>query len=293
MIRSVTVTNYRGDSIKLELAKPEKSGFVVKSITGLGPVKSTINTTEMSTTDGALYNSARTPSRNIVFNLGFLWKNTIEEVRLESYKYFPNKKKIKMLFETDARLAEIEGYVESNEPDIFSSSEGATISVICPDPYFYLAGVENVTSFDGINPLFEFPFCNDSLTEPLLEMSEIVSITENVVKYEGDVEIGITLNFHALGPVKNISIFNLDTRDVMRLNTEMQAGDDIIVNTVKGNKSVDLIRDGQRTSILRCLSKDSDWFTITKGTNRFAYESEGGKEYLQLTIRNRIIYEGV
>lgn len=32
MIKSVTVTNYLGDSVKLELMRPEKSGFIVKSI---------------------------------------------------------------------------------------------------------------------------------------------------------------------------------------------------------------------------------------------------------------------
>ena len=53
MIKSVTVVNHLGESLKLDLASPEKSGFIVKSIEGLGPVKATVNTTKMSTTDGA------------------------------------------------------------------------------------------------------------------------------------------------------------------------------------------------------------------------------------------------
>ena len=55
MIKSVTVVNHLGESLKLDLASPEKSGFIVKSIEGLVPVKATVNTTKMSTTDGALY----------------------------------------------------------------------------------------------------------------------------------------------------------------------------------------------------------------------------------------------
>lgn len=55
MIKSVTVVNHLGESLKLDLASPEKSGFIVKSIEGLGPVKATVNATKMSTTDGALY----------------------------------------------------------------------------------------------------------------------------------------------------------------------------------------------------------------------------------------------
>ena len=44
MIHSITVTNYLGDSIVLELARPEQSGFIVKSVEGLGPAKGNVNT---------------------------------------------------------------------------------------------------------------------------------------------------------------------------------------------------------------------------------------------------------
>lgn len=35
MIKSVTVVNHLGESLKLDLASPEKSGFIVKSIDAL------------------------------------------------------------------------------------------------------------------------------------------------------------------------------------------------------------------------------------------------------------------
>lgn len=76
MIKSVTVINHLGESLKLDLASPEKSGFIVKSIEGLGPVKATVNTTKMSTTDGAIYFDERVQkflkkfSGNISFIIG-------------------------------------------------------------------------------------------------------------------------------------------------------------------------------------------------------------------------------
>ena len=105
MIKSITVTNYLGDSIKLDLARPEESGFVVTSVTGLGSGKANINMTEVATNDGSLYNSSRLPSRNIVISLKYLWQSTIEDVRQLSYKYFPIKKKLTLLIETDNRQA--------------------------------------------------------------------------------------------------------------------------------------------------------------------------------------------
>lgn len=138
MIKSITVTNYLGDSIKLDLARPEESGFVVTSVTGLGSGKANINMTEIATNDGSLYNSSRLPSRNIVISLKYLWQSTIEDVRQLSYKFFPIKKKLTLLIETDNRQAEIEGYTEANDPNIFSKDEGSDISIVCPNPFFIL-----------------------------------------------------------------------------------------------------------------------------------------------------------
>ena len=101
MIRAITVTNYLGDSIKLDLVRPEQSGFIVTSVTGLGSGKANINMTEVATNDGGLFNSSRLPSRNIVISLKYLWHDSIEDVRQLSYKYFPIKKKLTLLIETD------------------------------------------------------------------------------------------------------------------------------------------------------------------------------------------------
>lgn len=304
MIKSITVTNYVGDSIKLELSRPEKSGFAVKSISGLGPGKAIINTSEVATTDGSVFNSSRLPNRNIVISLKYLWIDSIEEARYRSYKYFPLNKTVKLLIETDTRLAEIEGYVESNEPSIFSNDSGTDISIICTDPLFYSAkeGGSNVTNFHGIEPMFEFPFSNESLTENLIEVGIIKTMVENVVTYEGGFDIGVTMTIHAVGSVSNINIYNVGTRESMFIDTDriaaltgsgIVAGDDIIISTVKNNKSIKLIREGKTTNILNALDKNSDWFTLTRGDNVFAYTAEDGLANIQFTIEHRLAYEGV
>ena len=304
MIRAITITNYLGDSIKLDLARPEDSGFIVKSITGLGPGTATINTTEVATNDGSLFNSSRLPSRNIVISLAYMWSNTIEEIRQLSYKYFPIKKKLTVLIEADNRKAQIEGYVETNDPTIFSSNEGSDISIICPNPFFYSAGDDaiNTTSFYGVEPVFEFPFGNESLQENLLEMGEIMNETEHVIVYSGDAEIGITIYIHAIGEATNVTIYNVGTREVMKIDTDKMekftgskiiTGDEIVICTMKGSKSITLLRDGKTINILNCLDKDADWFQLSKGDNMFAYTAESGSTNLQFKIENRTIYEGV
>lgn len=312
MIKSITVTNYLGDRLKLELARPERSGFAVKSVTGLGPGKANINTREMSTTDGGLFNSARLPVRNIVISLEFLWGISIEDTRQKSYRYFPLKKQVTLLFETDNRTAEISGIVESNDPTIFSKNEGSDISIICPDPYFYSAGKDGImsTAFYGTEPLFEFPFSNEGVNEeaiaatPLIEMSSISKAAERIILYEGDAEIGVTIKIHATGEASNITIShrNADTSGSIHIDTDkletltgspIMAGDDIIISTITGRKSAKLVRDGEEIRILNCLGKDTDWFELTRGENLFSYTAEDGLVNLTMVIENRVRYEGV
>ena len=307
MIYSIVVTNYLGDRIKLELGKPDISGFLIKSITGLGPAKANVNTTEVSTNDGSLFNYARLSQRNIVLDMVFIntvYGESIEDLRQKSYKYFPLKKSVELTIETDNRYVKTTGYVESNEPNIFSSQEGTQISIICPDPYFYSAGEDgnNITNFYSIDPMFEFPFSNESLDEPLLVFGEIQIKTEGVITYHGDSEIGVMIYIHAIGPATNINIYNTETREVMRINTEkissltgkgIVASDDIVINTAKGEKSITLIREGVSYNILNCLDKNTDWFTLAKGDNIFAFTADSGVTNLQFRVENKVIYEGV
>ena len=304
MIKSVTITNHLDESIKLDLFNPEESGFIIKSIEGLGPVKANINFKELATNDGAIDNSARLSSRNIVISLQFMESPTIEETRLKSYKYFPIKRNIKFLIETDSRICETIGRVETNVPTIFSNAEGCQISILCSNPYFYSAGENgtNQTIFYGTEPLFEFPFSNESLTEDLIEFGSIENRTEGTIYYDGDAEIGITIQIHAVGEAEGLVIYNTKTREIMRINDDklkslmgsgIQAGDEITITTSRGEKGIYMLRSGVTTNILNSLEKPIKWFQLSKGDNTFAYTASSGLTNLQFRIENKVIYEGV
>ena len=303
MIKSITVTNYLGESIELELDKPDKTGFLITSIEGLGPAKANINMSELSTMDGSKYNSAKAESRNIVLGISFCDTGdiSIEDLRQKTYKYFPLKKPLSLTIKTDNRESMVDGYVESNEPTMFKKQTGTQISIVCPDSYLYSKNTD-VTVFSGIEPLFEFPFENNSLVENVMEFGEIRNKTENVVTYHGDAEIGVTISIHTLGDVEHITIFNTLTREIMKIDTDKLAkhtgsilvnGDEVTICTVKGHKSATLLREGVVYNIINCLNRDADWFQLGKGDNLFAYAVESGNSNVHFTVSNRISYEGV
>lgn len=186
MIKAVRVINSFGDDpLDLNLATShEDEGIYIKSITGIGPESSNINTTPYATEDGGVFNSARANDRNIVLDLGFyespLLKNSIEDSRQKTYKYFPKKKQITLVFYTDNRTSFINGYVESNTPDIFSNQESTQISVICPDPNFY--SIRQTTSrFGGVTGYFEFPFSHDVVNQEVEYIGGIASEDQEIV----------------------------------------------------------------------------------------------------------------
>lgn len=307
MLKSVTITNYLGDSVtyKIDGVDPNnKDGLIITSIDGLGPVKADVNMTELATADGGIYNSARLSSRNIVLKAKFTYADTIEDARLLSYKYFPIKQMLTFHIETDNRIAETTGIVESNEPDIFSSEEEMQVSILCESPFFLSVSSEDKkeTVFAGVEDLFEFPFENNSLTEDLIEFGNIVNKKENTVYYDGDAETGCIIEIHALGEARMITIYNNKTREIMALDTDKLAtltgagvtyGDTITINTIKGQKSISLLREGRTYNILNILGKDADWFQLARGDNLFTFTADYGEANLQFKIYSQIVFEGV
>lgn len=297
MINSVTIQNDKGESINLGLRNPEQSGFFVLGVDGLAPGKATVNLTEVLTMDGGFFNSAHGVARNILFNLGFRDVPSVEYNRQKTYQYFPKKRPIKMTFNTDSRVAEAIGYVESNEIDIFSKAEGSVISVLCPDPHFY-ATVDQVTYFSGVSAGFEFPFENTSLTVPTLEMGTVLNNLERNIYYEGDAEVGIVIHIKILGSVEGqIRIFNEVTREQTYISlitlpgSGVVAGDEIIISTVPGDKYARLIRGVNTYNILSSVGLS--FFKLTRGDNLFIYDADSGIDNIQLWIENRIAYDGI
>ncbi len=304
MIRTITVINRLNETLELDLFHPEKSGFAIEDVTGLGPVRASVNLAEFSTMDGAVYNSAHIPSRNIVMKLILLPKPDIETTRQLSYKFFPIKQRVKLVIDTDNRLLETTGYVEANEPIIFSKQETLQVSIICPYPFFYSSGPgsEQYTTFTGLEKKFTFPWSNESTTTKLLKMGDILKNQIATVFYAGDNEIGITIEMEFLGDVGDLTIANLTTGDLMEIKksriiaitgNQLKQGDKVFINTIKGEKSIILLRGGVETNILNALDKDASWFQIIKGDNVFHFDTTEGLVNILFAVRNRIIYEAI
>lgn len=333
MIRSVTITNYLGslndnlakqtnqNTVHITLNDAEPShGMIITKITGLGPAKATLNRTKLATVDGSLFNSANLEERNIVMTIKFMEAKTIEDVRLLTYRYFPIKRQIIFSIKTDNRDARAIGYIESNEPDIFSPDEQANISIICPDPYFYSNAPghsPHAITFTGLDSEFEAPWENEIDPAPLNKtlLGNITKISDKDFYYDGDQTIGVEMQMdfldavdadiilihyqNALNPNEPMLQTNFEIHiDKFRalMGTNFLTGDKIIVNTRLGSESIYLLRNGEYHNILNTVPRECDWFQIAMGYNKFRFTTgdAGGSQYkINFRLEHYVIYEGV
>ncbi len=299
MIKQVNIINPKNETLELVLADPYTTGILVTDISGLAPPKSSINYQSLATGDGGLFASARTEPRNIVFSLRMV-DTDAEDARVKTYEFFPVKKEITMQFISNKRRLMITGYVESHEADIFSSEESTQISVLCLDPWFYELG-DVQTVFSGIKPLFEFPFSNESLDEPMIEFGEIMRDTRAFLEYKGDVDTGVYINIYFEAAAEDIWIFNEQTQEMMMINTARIAeltgkavgvDDNIEICTVPGKKYIRLLRSNTYTNIISALERSSQWLVLRNGTNIFGFEARSGKNNLLVSFTYRTQYGG-
>lgn len=192
MIKSIEVYNNLGDRLEFELGAPEKTGLWVKSIKGIGPGKADIHMTDLASSDGGIFNSARSQTRNITMTIGLMPYtdeegnyHEVEEVRRSTYKVFGKKRPITFIIKTETTSLDKQekkyvtvtrkfvtyGYVESNEPDIFNKQETMAISIICPDPNWYPYNGSEGVIFSSTEDAFEFPdnFEGDGYENPIDE----------------------------------------------------------------------------------------------------------------------------
>lgn len=287
MIKTVTIINYLGESLELELSKPDKTGLYIKKIDGLGPVTAQINMTELSSADGSVYNSARLQSRNIVISFGLMFNPMIEDMRHLLYRWFPLKKQVTVLVETDRRLLYTTGYVEKNDPDIFSKEETQQVSILCPTPWWNGFG-SNRSDFYSVTKGFEFPFKNDSLEDKLITFGDISNFSEVVVDYLGEAETGMVIEIHCLKGFSlgwsgcGIKLIKKDTNEQLYLSFQHQtstvqeilAGDSFIISTVKGDKYVVRRRNGKDVNAINMMGRPTDWIQLSPGLNTFKLDMD-------------------
>jgi hypothetical protein len=257
MLTKVEISTDQGTTLELPLQDPS-TGYLVKSIEGLDPVKATIVSSSFALMDGEQYQSSRRESRNILMKLGLeanYITETTRDLRKRLYSFLMPKSHVRLRFFVEEEpTVEIYGRVESFESPSFTKDPEATISLICHQPDFY-------------NPV-----------SVVLEGDTVADISEFLVSYEGTVESGVVITLTVDRDLADFTVYHRPSDGVTRVLEFVEpliAGDILKISTISGAKYATRTRAGLTESVLYGVSPYSNWINLFPGPNNLRVYAEG------------------
>lgn len=278
MITKVEVYGvHRAPALSLGGFMPSDDPVVIRNLDGIGPVKAEITTTPSGTSRGETFQSSSATKRNIVLTLGLNpnWSTqTMSNLRQMLYSYFMTEQWCKLRFYSDELPAtDIEGYVESFEPNIFSEDPEIQISIINPKPDFIEI---DATIFKGVVDIG-----GDDAT--WLE-----------VAYEGNVSSGLEIRVDRSvdrptysGPL-TISVENFKGVQAIVVNpVTIDTVKSFKMSSVQNQKRVqnEVIADGTITNLIKLMS--GVWPELQPGDNLINVKADQPGQTLTLAYFNR------
>lgn len=261
--------------------------YNVVATEGLTPVGAKINTTGNGVVDGTFYNSSFLSQRNI--ELIMVPDGDIEKKRMELYKIFRPKSKVRVHVKSKFRSCYIDSRVENLGLDLHAKRQSITVSLIAPQPYF-LNEDEKIYTQNAIVSGLEFPF---EIPKEGIELGRITKERDISITNNGEEASGLIIEIIATDTAINPVIYNKTTREKFCIREKMIRGDKIKINTHKGQKKVELNRGSVTTNLLNKLEKNSKWLTVETGENIFSYGCAGGEENIRIEYRFSEMFGGI
>lgn len=288
--RSITCINEDNVSITLT---DKFSPWELQTAEGLYEMNSPVNTLANTMSDGSTYQGSQVAQRNIILTLRDADENHMDN-RALLYMVFKPKAKGQLRYTENDVTRIIDYYVEKAYIDAINRARAATISLICPDPYFRDQDGIVVSMADWRGQFeFEHEFTSGGEAFGYRNNEQIKTITN----FNAD-GIGLTITLTANGSVTNPSIHHVEQQKHIYVGTNskpfsMAAGDQLIISTHTNNKHIWKISNGATVEVNEYLSEDSDFIQLAYGDNNISYDAASGVGYLTVDIAYQYKYLGV
>lgn len=288
--RSITCSN--GDGVSIVFGERGFSPFLLVDCVGCYEVENNVTISENTMTDGGAYQGSVAKIRNIVLTVRDYLNNVYNRNLLSAL--FKSGEEGTLVFSEDPNERQINYYVESITSTGNYGSRTYTISLLCPDPFFY--AMDDVTllmaawiaNFEFIH---EFIASGEELGYRSLEKLSKVE-NENAAD-----NIGMDIVIYANGSVTNPSVTRVESDETITVGTinkplVMASGDTVRITTSNNNKHVYLTHEGTTTEINQYLTEDSVFIQLMRGSNTIGYDADSGVDNMVVQITYRLKYAG-
>lgn len=262
--------------------------FVLVDAEGITENASDISTSTTPSMDGDKVNKIQTQPRGIVLSLEIKDDAPVEEAKRYILRTIKPKQKGRLVLHQSGRDIQIAGVVESISMPRFGQEIIMQISLYCSDPYW--KDVENVLlEISRVLNMHYFPIDAGGLAFPAegIPFGEYDLNMTRTYTNDGDAECGMIITIIALAEVVNPTIYKVDG-SFIGVNDSMVVGDEIIINTNRGEKSI--TKNG--TNILSKIKPGSSFLQLDTGDNELTIDSDGdteGNVYFMLAFKRRFV----
>ncbi len=288
----LTYINSRGETLEFSVTSLFHCN-VSKDVTGLAGIDNTIYKTNSMGQHGDTYIGQRFEPREITIegSINSRDKDQVLELRRKAEKILNAELDAKLVYtyKDFVRVIDckVDGSPKFRTKSVFMQYE---IPLICCNP-FWKEETEAKNDIAAWISSWEFDF---EIPEEGIELGyREPSIIVNVYN-DGDVKSGMRVEFRAVGTVVNPVLLNVNTQEYIKLiDTTMEAGDVITIDTNYGSKGVTLTRQGETVDYFRHIDVESTFMQLGIGDNVFRYNAEAGVTNLEASIYHANKYLGV
>lgn len=250
--------------------------FYLVNTDGQTVANTNISSVTIGGIDGDEINNIQAQPRTMILNLRIKPGVNVENAKRAILKVVKLKQKCTIIWTQNERTLEIQGVVEAVDMPRYNNAVLMQISIHCEQP-FWEDIVQIVNEINEAEPLHYFTDDpGDMLYFPDagIPFGELDTSRTRMFANAGDVAIGMLIEVLAYGTVTNPIIYDQNgnffgvgygTKPLV-----MSAGDVLLINTVKGEKSVTL----NGVNKLDFVKPQSTWLQLDAGSNEFSINSD-------------------
>ena len=186
------------------------------------------------------------------------------------------QEKYKLTFKPDYSVKYSVSYEENNEVLCKFLIQGT-----CADPMFTTKDKQSAL-IASIIPKFRFPLVIPQGTGILMGLREPSLLA--TLNNGGDIDTGMLITFSCTSTVTNPSLLNVDTREFIKINKTISAGEQISISTVTGEKYIKGIIKDEEFNYFKYMDFDSTWLQLHIGENVLKYDADENVDGLEVLI---------
>ena len=288
--RSITCSN--DDGVSITFAERGLTPFLLVKAEGCYEASNEVTISQNTMADGGTYQGSVAKVRNIVLTLKDISNHVYNRNLLEAL--FKSRNPGTMVFREDENERKITYYVESVNSTGEYGARIYTVSLLCPDPFFYAMNDMNVLLAAWIE---NFEFEHEFLAAGEEFGYRSAERSKNIRNENAENGIGMVITLTATGAVTNPQVVRVESNEAIKVGSSgnsfsMQAGDVLTITTSDNDKHVYLKRNGVITEVNQYITEDSVFIQLMRGNNNIGYTADSGEDALAVRISYRLKFAG-